>query len=102
MLQQHVVRVLEMNIQQLVVSVKMPSLTHPLTHWRQQHHVTQEELSQLTGLSQQEISLIERWRRIPRGEALERFLRHTSLPTDALVRPHQFLAANPQFLRRTH
>jgi transcriptional regulator with XRE-family HTH domain len=97
-----VVTVPELKIQLIVVSVKMPSLIHPLTHWRHQHHVTQEELSQLTGLSQQEISLIERWRRIPRGEALERLLSHTSLPTDALVRPRQFLAANPQFLRRTH
>jgi transcriptional regulator with XRE-family HTH domain len=75
---------------------------HPLTHWRQQHQLTQQELSAITGLSQQEISLIERWRRIPRGAALERLLRHTGLPTDALVRPKEFLAAHPEFLRRTH
>jgi hypothetical protein len=32
-------------------------------------------------------------------ESLERLLDVTGLPTDVLVRPEHFLAANPNFLR---
>jgi transcriptional regulator with XRE-family HTH domain len=75
---------------------------HPLIRWRHQYEVTQQELSELTSLTQQEISLIECWKRIPRGEALERLLGTTNLPTDALVRPKKFLEAYPDFGIRKH
>jgi transcriptional regulator with XRE-family HTH domain len=91
-----------MILQHFVVLVNMELPVHPLVRWRQQYQVTQQELSDLTSLTQQEISLIERWQRIPRGDSLERLISTTHLPTDALVRPRKFLEANPDFGVRKH
>jgi transcriptional regulator with XRE-family HTH domain len=72
---------------------------HPLTRWRNYHGWTQVELAQASGLSQNHIATIEIYQRIPVRESLGRLLDVTGLPTNALVHPEHFLAANPNFLR---
>jgi transcriptional regulator with XRE-family HTH domain len=75
---------------------------HPLRAWRQRHEVSQTHLAELTGLTQAFISLIERYRNIPLGDALESLRRITGLPTDAFIRSRQFLIEHPDFLGRGH
>jgi transcriptional regulator with XRE-family HTH domain len=75
---------------------------HPLRAWRHRHEVSQAHLAELTGLTQAFISLIERYRNIPLGHALEALRRITGLPTDAFIRSRQFLLEHPDFLGRGH
>jgi hypothetical protein len=72
--------------------------SHPLFLWRRKYEVSQGELAELTGITQPYISLIERYRNAPMGEALERLRWTTGLATDAFVRPRAFLIEQPYFL----
>jgi transcriptional regulator with XRE-family HTH domain len=73
---------------------------HPLRQWRERNRVSQEQLAERTGLTQGMISHIERYFRIPLGEALEALLQQTGLPTDAFIRAERFVAEQPDFLRK--
>jgi transcriptional regulator with XRE-family HTH domain len=64
--------------------------------------VSQQDVAELTGLTQTFISLIERYRNIPLGKALESLRQTTGLPTDAFIRPQHFLVEQPDFLGRGH
>jgi transcriptional regulator with XRE-family HTH domain len=75
---------------------------HPLRAWRHRHEVSQTHLANLTGLTQAFISLIERYRNIPLGDALKSLRRITGLPTDAFIRSRHFLREHPDFLGRGH
>jgi transcriptional regulator with XRE-family HTH domain len=74
--------------------------THPLRLWRNRYGITQGQLAQRTGLTQGAISHFEQYIRIPVGDVLEELRRHTGLPTDAFVRPMQFLREDPDFLQK--
>ncbi len=71
---------------------------HPLRIWRLHQEVSQAQLAEMSGLSQPFISLIENYLNIPLREGLERLREITGLPTDAFIRPKQFLIENPDFL----
>lgn len=75
---------------------------HPLRTWRQRYEVSQEELADLTGLTQSFISLIERYVNKPQDEALEALRKVTGLPTDAFIRARYFLVEYPDFFERGH
>lgn len=75
---------------------------HPLRAWRERHQVSQRCLANLTCLSQPFISRIENYHDVPLGEYLERLRYKTGLPTDAFIRPLQFLLEYPDFLGRGH
>jgi transcriptional regulator with XRE-family HTH domain len=72
---------------------------HPLVQWRARFRVTQVQLSQACQLSQSQVSKIERGQLFPLRESLERLRTYTGLPTDAFIRPQQFLEEHPDFLR---
>jgi len=74
--------------------------THPLRLWREQIGRNQEEVAEACGITQAMISLIELGLRIPQGDALDRLVQHTGLPTDAFVRTERFLKEQPEFLRK--
>jgi transcriptional regulator with XRE-family HTH domain len=73
------------------------NMDHPIGRWRNVFQVSQAELAERCGLSQQSISFYEGGR-VPRGEALRALIRVTGLPLEALVFPEQFLAEHPDFL----
>jgi transcriptional regulator with XRE-family HTH domain len=73
---------------------------HPLQQWREQVGMTQGALAKACGLTQGMISHIENRRRIALGDALEALLRVTGLPTDAFIRPDQFLREHPDYFQR--
>lgn len=73
---------------------------HPLTQWRIQHLMTQAELAVACGMKQAQLSKIETYQHLPLRDVLERLLRFTKLPTDALVRPRQFMDECPQYFDR--
>jgi transcriptional regulator with XRE-family HTH domain len=73
------------------------NMDHPLGRWRYLHRISQHELAQRCGLSQQSISFYEGGR-VPRGEALKVLMRETGLPLEALIFPGQYLADHPHFL----
>jgi transcriptional regulator with XRE-family HTH domain len=75
---------------------------HPLRAWRSRHGVSQKELADLVGVTQSFVSLIEGYHNIPLGDGLEELRRITGLPTDAFIRPQQFLSEFPDFLGRGH
>jgi DNA-binding XRE family transcriptional regulator len=70
---------------------------HPLRQWRDQRSLSQEQLAEMTGISQGMISHIERYFRNPRIDILKVLLEHTGLPTDALILPERFLEEHPDF-----
>ncbi len=73
---------------------------HPLRQWREQHDLSQDQLAEITGLTQGMITHIERYFRIPLGQALERLRASTGLPTDAFIRPEHFIEEQPDFLQK--
>jgi transcriptional regulator with XRE-family HTH domain len=73
---------------------------HPLQQWRAHVGMSQADLAKACGLTQGAISHIENYNRIAVSDALEVLRRVTGLPTDAFVRPRQFLQEHPNFLRR--
>lgn len=74
---------------------------HPLKQWRLYFGVTQQELSRQCQIGQSHLSKIEHFDQVPIRDMLERLKSYTGLPTDALVRPRQFLEEDPDFLSRT-
>jgi Helix-turn-helix domain len=76
------------------------NLLHPLLHWRVEYGVTQQELVERAGVTQGAISHFEQYIRRPLPDALERLRSYTGLPTDAFIRPEQFLREEPNFLRK--
>jgi transcriptional regulator with XRE-family HTH domain len=78
-----------------VLSVNM---NHPLGRWRWRHHVSQDELAQRCGLSQQTISAIEAGRRAPSAEAMKSLHEVTGIPLEALLYPTRYLEEHPDFL----
>ena len=73
---------------------------HPLAQWRARYHVTQQEISKLCEVSQGQLSKIEHFQQLPIREMLERLRDYTGLPTDAFIRPTQFLEEEPDFMSR--
>lgn len=73
---------------------------HPLRLWRERAGQNQEQVAEACGITQAMVSLIELGLRIPQGEALDRLLAYTGLPTDAFVRTERFLEEQPDFLRK--
>ena len=73
---------------------------HPLRQWRERRGLSQEQLADMTGWTQGMMSHLERYFRIPLGDALGALLAQTGLPTDALIRPQRFLAEYPDFLHK--
>jgi transcriptional regulator with XRE-family HTH domain len=73
---------------------------HPVQQWREHVGVTQKSLARACGITQGAISHVENYKRIVVGNVLEALRRVTGLPTDAFVRPRQFLQEQPNFLRR--
>jgi transcriptional regulator with XRE-family HTH domain len=74
--------------------------THPLRQWRDAHGLSQQAVAEACRLSQAMISYIELGLRIPLDDALEALRSYTGLPTDAFIRPEQFLQEEPNFLRK--
>jgi transcriptional regulator with XRE-family HTH domain len=74
--------------------------THPLRQWRERVGQNQGEVAEACGITQAMVSLIELGLRIPQGEALDRLIAYTGLPTDAFVRTERFLEEQPDFLRK--
>lgn len=73
---------------------------HPLLQWREHVGMSQADLAKACGITQGAVSHIENYFRIAVGDVLERLRRVTGLPTDAFVRPREFLQEQPNFLRR--
>lgn len=74
---------------------------HPLMQWRARYRVTQEQMSKACEVSQGQLSKIERFQQVPLRDLLERLRSYTGLPTDAFIRPIQFLEEQPNFLSDT-
>jgi transcriptional regulator with XRE-family HTH domain len=74
--------------------------THPLRQWRERVGKNQLEVAESCGITQAMVSLIELGLRIPQGEALDRLIAYTGLPTDAFVRTERFLEEQPNFLQK--
>ena len=74
--------------------------THPLRQWRDHVGKNQVDVAEACGITQAMVSLIELGLRIPQGEALDRLLAYTGLPTDAFVRTEHFLEEQPDFLQK--
>ena len=74
------------------------AMDHPLVRWRYKHQLSQEELGQRSGLSQQAIAAYENYQRTPRGTSLRKLLDVTGLPLEALIFPAPFLREHPDFL----
>ena len=75
--------------------------THPLRQWRDYVGKNQVDVAEACGITQAMVSLIELGLRIPQGEALDRLLAYTGLPTDAFVRTEHFLEEQPDFLQKS-
>jgi transcriptional regulator with XRE-family HTH domain len=75
--------------------------THPLRQWRDHVGKNQVDVAEACCISQAMVSLIELGLRIPQGEALDRLLAYTGLPTDAFVRTEHFLEEQPDFLQKS-
>jgi transcriptional regulator with XRE-family HTH domain len=75
--------------------------THPLRQWRDHVGKNQVDVAEACGITQAMVSLIELGLRIPQGEALDRLLAYTGLPTDAFVRTEHFLEEQPDFLQKS-
>ena len=75
--------------------------THPLRQWREQVGKSQIDVAEACGITQAMVSLIELGLRVPQGEALDRLLTYTGLPTDAFVRTERFLEEQPDFLQKS-
>jgi transcriptional regulator with XRE-family HTH domain len=73
---------------------------HPLRLWRELGGKNQLEVAEACGITQAMVSLIEIGLRVPQGEALDRLIAYTGLPTDAFVRTEQFLKEQPNFLQK--
>jgi transcriptional regulator with XRE-family HTH domain len=73
---------------------------HPLRLWRERVGKNQHEVAEACGITQAMVSLIEIGLRVPQGEALDRLIAYTGLPTDAFVRTEQFLKEQPNFLQK--
>jgi transcriptional regulator with XRE-family HTH domain len=74
--------------------------THPLRQWRDQGGKSQADIAEACRITQAMVSLIELGLRVPQGEALDRLIAYTGLPTDAFVRTERFLEEHPDFLRK--
>jgi len=74
------------------------NMNHPLGRWRWRHEVSQKELAERCGLTQQAISAYEVGERVPRGEELKRLHAVTGIPIEALVLPKEYLEAHPDYL----
>lgn len=74
---------------------------HPLAQWRARHMITQVQLSKACRMSQGQLSKIETFQQLPLRDVLERLRDYTGLPTDAFIRPKQFLDEHPDFLAET-
>ena len=72
---------------------------HPLRLWREAYGISQGQLAKRSGVKQGTISSLEVYTRIALGDVLTRLLRATGLPTDAFVRPREFLVEHPEFKR---
>ena len=75
--------------------------THPLRQWRDHVGKNQVDVAEACGITQAMVSLIELGLRIPQGEALDRLLAYTGLPTDAFVRTEHFLEEQPDLLQKS-
>lgn len=74
---------------------------HPLTQWRARYEVTQDQMAEACHISQGQLSKIERFQQLPLRDMLERLRTYTGLPTDAFIRPLQFVQEEPDFMTRT-
>jgi transcriptional regulator with XRE-family HTH domain len=63
--------------------------------------ITQAQLAQACQISQGQLSKIETFQQLPLRDVLERLRNYTGLPTDAFIRPKQFLDEQPDFLAQT-
>jgi transcriptional regulator with XRE-family HTH domain len=78
--------------------VFFPNMDHPIGRWRHRHQVTQAQLAERCGLSQQAIAAYESGHRTPRGASLTKLIEATSIPLEALIFPEAYLRDHPDYL----